>query len=244
MFVWHSRCGPPVLRRSAHYLRTGTWTQPWQFVAPFCVATPQSRLAAWPLFAQPKRSPTTRPSTACPTQPSTRTAFGGRLRLTLGLTDTHMQPTRFLTYAAAFVCIALIALYFIVSRHESTLAPCEDTTTGLSSPSKQYLAEVVSHTCAWGFGQAASTLTVKVTRLGANGWYFTLPLEFDPLSDDQGLPGPRAEWTAENTLVITTESRSVSGILELTRHPLIVVRRYIKARTSPTAGSQSQPGAS
>lgn len=138
------------------------------------------------------------------------------------------RPTvrRFLVYCAAFLIASLALLALIVPHGPPAIDPCEDTIASKESPGSGFRAEMKTHTCAWGFGLAAETVTVKVTKLGPDGWFMFVPIEFDSTADDAGLPNPTIRWTSPDNLVIHVVSKVRLGTLQWRKPGLTVVREY------------------
>jgi len=111
--------------------------------------------------------------------------------------------------------------------------PCSEIGTTTTSPSGKYEARLVIKTCGWGFGLAAESVTIKVTKLGQGGWFYTQPIEFDSINRDNGCPPPTISWTGPNQLRIFTVSNDTSGRIVRQDSELTVIREYSLNPTRP-----------
>lgn len=109
---------------------------------------------------------------------------------------------------------------------EETVEPCQDNKTEALSPGGMFRSELVIHTCGWGFGLAAETVDVKVTKFGPNGWYMHVPVEYDSTAEDQGTKTPTVEWMGPKDLLITVNSRFRTGVIVRTNQDISITRRY------------------
>ena len=112
-----------------------------------------------------------------------------------------------------FITIVLVGLLGVSCHRKPDDSACDKVTTTLLSPTGEYKAELTVSTCAWGFGLAAESAEVKVTRLGENGYFFVVPIEWCLEDDEAGLSKPTIQWTAPRTLTIHIVSTEVSGTL-------------------------------
>ena len=96
-----------------------------------------------------------------------------------------------------------------------------------TSPSGKYQAELTKKTGTWGFGLAAVSCEIKLTKLGPKGWFYTTGLEFDSINMDDGCPNPSIDWVAPNELHVLIVTRNVSGRITRRNDDLIVTREYM-----------------
>jgi hypothetical protein len=137
-----------------------------------------------------------------------------------------MHPVaQFLSLAGGLLAAAVVVLVAIASKGPD---PCEDAKTLKTSPTGKYEAEMTMHTCGWGFGQAAETVDVKITKLGSGGWFTHVPIEYDSTAEDQGTPPPTVQWTDPDSLIIEVNSKVRTGNLVSMQLGLTVVRKYNK----------------
>ena len=128
----------------------------------------------------------------------------------------------------AGIVLAVAGLFAAAYHHEFSKAEaCKSTLQAVTSPSGLYRAEMKNQICRWGFGLAANSVSVKVEKLGNGGWFYKIPLEYDGLNGDQGLPAPTINWSEPNSLMILVHTRNTSGTLARTSHELTVVRSYV-----------------
>ena len=118
----------------------------------------------------------------------------------------------------------LAARHYAQSREDPA---CDSTLQSMASPSGNFRAEIKDELCAWGFGLAANNVSVKVARPGDDHWAYSVPLEYDGIGDDQGLPSPALIWSGPNSLEVIVHTRRMSGVLTHRDQELTVVRSYI-----------------
>ena len=105
-----------------------------------------------------------------------------------------MRPiTKFAVLGSLLVAAGVGAVVLIAPREGKSTVPCEDTKSETSAPGDKYKAEMVVHTCAWGFGQAAEAVNLKVTKLGNDGWFVHVPIEYDSTTEDHGVAKPTVD---------------------------------------------------
>jgi hypothetical protein len=121
----------------------------------------------------------------------------------------------------------LLVLWWVVPQDKGEIGPCQDQATTKEAPGGLFKAELRVHTCGWGFGQAAETVTVKVTKLGPDGWHQVFPVEFDSTAEDSGLVPPTMDWSGPNVLTIHVVSKIRSGTLKSHQIGLTVIRDYV-----------------
>src|SRR5262245_708603 len=94
------------------------------------------------------------------------------------------------------------------------------------SPAGDFRATLTQKTCGWGFGLAANFSSVKLEKLGPNGWYQNVELETDqPVAES-----PTMEWTDPGHLEVVIKSTHRTGADDLKEDALRFTRRYVKAR--------------
>jgi len=94
------------------------------------------------------------------------------------------------------------------------------------APGGDFRATLTHKTCGWGFGLAANFSSVKLEKLGSNGWYLNIDLETDqPVAES-----PTMEWTDPGHLEVVIKSDHITGSTQLTEDGLRFTRRYVKAR--------------
>lgn len=109
--------------------------------------------------------------------------------------------------------LALVGLLSLSCHRKPDDSACDRISTTLISPDGEFKAELTVSTCAWGFGMAAESAEVKVTRLGGKGYFFVVPIEWCLEDDEAGLAKPSIRWTAPRTLTIHAVSKEVTGTL-------------------------------
>jgi hypothetical protein len=97
------------------------------------------------------------------------------------------------------------------------------------APGGEFQAQLESEFCAWGFGLAANRVSVKIEKLGSGGWSYTLPLEYDGATEDQGSAAPTLAWVGPSNLEILVHTQAISGVLTRRDQGLTVVRSYVSA---------------
>ena len=128
----------------------------------------------------------------------------------------------------AGIVLAIAGLLGAAYHHEfSEAEACNSTLQTVTSPSGSYRAEMNNKICRWGFGLAENIVSVKIEKLGKGGWFYMVPLEYDGLDRDQGVPSPTINWAGPNSLVILVHTQDTSGTLVRTDHELTVVRSYV-----------------
>ena len=143
-----------------------------------------------------------------------------------------MQPiAKFIALSAALLTVGVAAVAALAPTGMLAIEPCEDKKTLQTSPDGRYVAELLIHTCAWGFGQAAETVDVNITKLGNGGWFTRIPIEYDSTTEDQGTTTPSLRWTGIDELSIDVVSMVQTGTLISSRLGLKIVRRYGNPRT-------------
>ena len=138
-----------------------------------------------------------------------------------------MRPIAKFIALGSLLIIAGVGATAIMAPHEGkTVEACEDTRSETTAPGGAYKAELVVHTCAWGFGQAAETVDLKVTKLGPSGWFMHVPIEYDSTAEDQGMPKPTAQWAGPGALVVNVNSKSRTGTIVSKQLGLTITRTY------------------
>ena len=133
----------------------------------------------------------------------------------------------------AGIVLTIAGLLAAAYHHESSEAEaCKSTLQAVTSPSGLYRAEMKNQVCRWGLGLAANNVSVKIEKLGKGGWFYTIPLEYDGLNGDQGLPAPTINWNGPNSLMILVHTQDTSGTMVRISHELTVVRSYVGPRGS------------
>ena len=94
------------------------------------------------------------------------------------------------------------------------------------APGGDFRATLTHKTCGWGFGLAANFASVKLEKLGPNGWYQNIELE----TDQPAAGSPTMEWTDPGHLEVVIKSDHITGSTQLTEDGLRFTRRYVKAR--------------
>ncbi|HJU83987.1 MAG TPA: hypothetical protein VJ600_07230 [Holophagaceae bacterium] len=130
------------------------------------------------------------------------------------------------------VTIAILLTSFGCKKEPN---PCIEETKTSISPSGKYEARLTVKTCAWGFGMAAESVEVKITKLGQGGWFYIQPIEFDSINKDDGCPLPSITWTGPNELTIHALTRDTSGRVVRQDEDLSVIREYVLQNKSATA---------
>jgi hypothetical protein len=138
-----------------------------------------------------------------------------------------MRPiAKFAALGSFLVAAGVVAVAIIAPREEKSTVPCEDTKSETAAPGGKYKTEMVVHTCAWGFGQAAETVDLKVTKLGSGGWFVHVPIEYDSTAEDQGVAKPATRWAGPDALVVTVYSKVRTGTIVSKQLGLTVTRTY------------------
>jgi len=99
---------------------------------------------------------------------------------------------------------------------------CEVSSSVLDSPSGIFRATLTTKVCAWGFGQAANFASVKLEKIGPNGWFKTVDLETDQPSSER----PTIVWSSPNDLEVVIKSEHITGSIQTTEEGLHFVRKY------------------
>ena len=133
---------------------------------------------------------------------------------------------KFIILGCSLIVAGIGATAILAPRDEQSFEPCQVTKSEGQSPGGTYKTELVVRTCAWGFGQAAETVELKVTKLGDNGWFTHVPIEYDSTAEDQGAAIPTAEWVGPQELVVTVNSKSRTGTIISKHQELAVTRTY------------------
>ena len=138
-----------------------------------------------------------------------------------------MRPvTKFAVLGSLVVAAGVGAVVLLAPREGKSTVPCEDTKTDTAAPGGKYKAEMVVHTCAWGFGQAAEAVDLKVTKLGNDGWFVHVPIEYDSTAEDQGVAKPTVHWAGPDALVVTVNSKARTGTIISRQLGLTITRTY------------------
>ena len=138
-----------------------------------------------------------------------------------------MRPlVKFLLLGGFLIAVGLGALAYSTPSSTASPEPCEDVRSTAIAPGNDFTAELVIHTCAWGFGLAAETVNVKITKTGKDGWFFDLPIEYDSIWDDRGTSSPTVQWVGSDNLVVNVSSKSRSGTIVSKQLGLTVTRTY------------------
>ncbi len=122
--------------------------------------------------------------------------------------------------------IIALAISVAITSCKKAPDPCTEAVRTIPSPSGKYEAKITIKTCGWGFGLAAESVELKVSKLGQGGWFYTLPIEFDSINRDNGCPPPTINWTGPNELHVLAVTRNNVG--RLVRHDgdLSIIREY------------------
>lgn len=121
------------------------------------------------------------------------------------------------------IAACLITQRVSVASRESG---CDVYTRTEVAPSGGFRATLTNKTCNWGLGLAANFSSVKLEKLGANGWFQNIDLETDqPFSER-----PTMAWTASNDLEILVKSDRILGSVQLTQDGLRFTRKYVTAK--------------
>jgi hypothetical protein len=138
-----------------------------------------------------------------------------------------MRPiAKFVILGSLLIVAGVGAVALLAPREEKGIEPCEDAKSETIAPGETYKAEMVVHTCAWGFGQAAESVDLKVTKLGNNGWFVHVPIEFDSTAEDQEVARPTARWVGPDALVVTVKSKVRAGTIVSKQLGLTITRTY------------------
>lgn len=138
-----------------------------------------------------------------------------------------MRPiAKFLVLGGFMITAGVGVIALIAHRAEKSTEPCQDTRAETAAPGGKYKTEMVVHTCAWGFGQAAETVDLKVTKLGNGGWFIHVPIEYDSTAEDLGTAKPTAHWASPDALVVTVISKVRTGTIVSKQLGLTVTRTY------------------
>jgi len=138
-----------------------------------------------------------------------------------------MRPiAKFAVLGSLLIAAGVGAVAFMAPHEKASIEPCEDTKSEVTAPGETYKAEMVIHTCAWGFGQAAESVDLKVTKLGNNGWLVHVPIEYDSTAEDLGVARPTARWAGPDALVVTVKSKVRSGTIVSKQLGLTITRTY------------------
>lgn len=139
-----------------------------------------------------------------------------------------MRPiAKFLVLGCLLIAAGIGATVMLAPREKKSVEACRDAKSEARAPGGAYKSELIVHTCGWDFGQAAETVDVKVTKLGADGWFMHLAVEYDSIAEDQGIAIPTAEWTAPQELLVTVHSKSRTGTIVSKHQGLTVTRIYL-----------------
>jgi hypothetical protein len=95
-----------------------------------------------------------------------------------------------------------------------------------TAPGGDFRATLTYKTCGWGFGLAANFSSVKLEKLGANGWSQNIDLE----TDEPPAESPTMEWTDSSHLEMVIKSDHISGSIQIAEHGLHFTRRYVTAK--------------
>ena len=138
-----------------------------------------------------------------------------------------MRPiAKFATFGSLMIVAGVGAVALFAPHEGKSIESCEDAKSETIAPGETYKAEMVVHTCAWGFGQAAESVDLKVTKLGNGGWFVHVPIEYDSTAEDEGVARPTAHWTDPDTLVVTVNSKARTGTIVSKQLGLTIVRTY------------------
>jgi hypothetical protein len=138
-----------------------------------------------------------------------------------------MRPiAKFIVLGGSLIIASIGAAAIMASHKEKAIESCEDTKSESTAPGGAYTAELVVHTCAWGFGQAAESVDLKVTKLGTSGWFMHVPIEYDSTAEDRGTSKPTTEWAGPGALVVNVTSNSRTGTIVSSQLGLTITRTY------------------
>src|SRR5262245_566507 len=120
----------------------------------------------------------------------------------------------------AGVAACLLAQRAGVASRESG---CDVESQTSVAPGGDFRATLTHKVCGWGFGLAANFSTVKLEKIGAEGWFQEIELETDePVSER-----PTLAWTDASSLEVVIKSDHISGSIELMEDGLHFTRRYV-----------------
>jgi hypothetical protein len=133
---------------------------------------------------------------------------------------------RFAAIGGLLIVAGVGAVAALAPAAEKSIEPCQENKTEALSPGGMFRSELVIRTCGWGFGLAAETVDVKVTKLGPSGWFMHVPVEYDSTAEDQGTNAPTVEWMGSKDLQVTVNSRSRTGVIVEKNKDISITRRY------------------
>lgn len=107
--------------------------------------------------------------------------------------------------------------------HALREAGCEASAVTKSSPDNLFRARLTFKQCAWGFGLAASFASLRLEKLGSNGWFLDTDLDTDQPTT---LP-PAMNWDAPHLLHVTIISNEFSGSLDRDLRDMHLLRTYV-----------------
>jgi hypothetical protein len=132
-----------------------------------------------------------------------------------------------LLYLAAGLIIGVGACLLAQrARVFSRESGCDVASQIKAAPDGGFRATLTIKNCGWGFGLAANFSSVKLEKLGPNGWAQTIEIE----TDQPATESPTMEWIDSSHLEVVIKSDQISGSIQLTEDGLHFTRRYVSAR--------------
>jgi hypothetical protein len=103
---------------------------------------------------------------------------------------------------------------------------CQASVTTKSSPDGLFRAQLTFKQCEWGFGFSASFASVRLEKLGSNGWFLSEDLHTDqPLGE-----APRLNWDSAHLLHIRIISEQYSGSVDRNLRDIHLLITYVSPR--------------
>jgi hypothetical protein len=94
------------------------------------------------------------------------------------------------------------------------------------SPNGKFRATLTNKMCAWGFGLAANSSSIKLEKLGTDGWLQNIELETDQPTSES----PTMAWLSPTVLEVIIKSDHITGSIRLTEGDLHFVRKYVRVK--------------
>ncbi len=117
----------------------------------------------------------------------------------------------------------------LVTQHALVLNPddgCQiDSKIGVS-PNGKFRATLTNKICAWGFGLAANSSSIKLEKLGTDGWFQNIELETDQPTSES----PTMSWLSPTVLQVIIKSDRITGSTQLTEGSLHFIRTYVSVK--------------
>jgi hypothetical protein len=138
--------------------------------------------------------------------------------------DTRSMPRLLLVVAGIILGIVVALGVPWLLRYEKE-SGCDARVVGSDSPDGRFRAQLTDKACHGGFGYAAHFASLRVEKLGSDGWFLNMELDTDQPSSDP----PTMEWDGADVLHIKIVSLQYTGSVDRDLNDMHVVRTYVRS---------------